>query len=209
MAQYLKTAPSRRQFFSRIVPACALTCFGCSDVFASALSGQGKSDSKEIHPFQEELSVTYQRLFEFRFQSNFIPIFKAIEKDVGKENLLEMVKKASSKNNKELGQRIAKRSPANDLRNFAEPLRNPRDIFKHANIYEIVEDSETAFEMEVTECLTAKVFRESDAADIGYAAVCHADFALPEGFNPKIKLIRTKTLMQGHDCCNHRYILQG
>jgi hypothetical protein len=23
-----------------------------------------------------------------------------------------------------------------------------------------------------------------------------------------IKLIRTKTLMQGHDCCNHRYVLE-
>jgi len=59
------------------------------------------------------------------------------------------------------------------------------------------------------ECLTAEVFREEDAAEIGYATVCHADFALPEGFNPKIKLIRDKTLMQGHDCCNHRYVWTG
>ena len=209
MTQNVKTAPSRRQFLSKIIPACAITCFGCSDVFAFAYSNQEKSDSNEIHPFQKELSITYQWLFEFRFRSNFIPVFKAIEEDIGKENLLVMIKKASSKNNKELGQRVAKRVPVNDLYNFAEPFRNPRDIFKHANIYEIVEDSETAFEMKVTECLTAKVFREADAADIGYAAVCHADFTLPEGFNPKIKLLRDKTLMQGHDCCNHRYILQG
>ncbi len=60
--------------------------------------------------------------------------------------------------------------------------------------------------MRVSECLTATVFREADAAHIGYAAVCHADFALPEGFNPKIRLVRTKTLMKGHDCCNHRYV---
>ena len=48
-----------------------------------------------------------------------------------------------------------------------------------------------------------------DAPSQGYATVCFADFALPEGFNPKIKLVRDKTLMQGHDCCNHRYEWSG
>lgn len=63
-----------------------------------------------------------------------------------------------------------------------------------------------AFEIKVTEYLTADIFRESDAADIGFACVCHADYALPIAFNPKAKMIRDKTLMEGHDCCNHRYI---
>ena len=58
----------------------------------------------------------------------------------------------------------------------------------------------------ITSCLTEIVFREADALDLGYACVCHADFGLPVGLNPKLKLIRTKTLMQGHDCCNHRYV---
>ena len=153
MKTYLNDVNSRRQFLSKIIPACAITCLGCSEAFALASSGQEDSDSIEKHSFQEELRVTYQRLFEFRFKSNFIPIFKAIEKDIGKENLVEMIQKASSKNNYDLGQRIAKRSPTLDLYRFAEPFRNPRDIFKHANIYEILEDSQAAFEIEVTECL--------------------------------------------------------
>jgi hypothetical protein len=209
MAKYLNAALNRRQFISTIVPTCAIACLGCSEAFVLGCSAQENSDSSETHPFQEELSVTYQRLFQFRFQSNFIPIFKAIEKDIGKEILLEMIQKASSRNNYDLGQRVAERNSVHDLYHFAAPFRNPGDIFKHANIYEIVEDSEHAFEMKVKKCLTAKVFRESDAADIGYAAVCHADFALPQGFNPKIELIRDKTLMQGHDSCNHRYVWQG
>ena len=76
-------------------------------------------------------------------------------------------------------------------------------------IREIIEDSDTAFEMKITECLTEVVFRKADALDLGYACVCHADFGLPEGMDIDIKLIRTKTLMQGHDCCNHRYVLGG
>jgi hypothetical protein len=77
---------------------------------------------------------------------------------------------------------------------------------KSSMSYDIVEDTEEAFEIKVTECLTEDIFRELDAADIGYACVCHADYALPVAFNPKIKMVRDKTLMEGHDCCNHRYI---
>jgi len=46
--------------------------------------------------------------------------------------------------------------------------------------------------------------RELNATDIGYAVICHGDYAYCQGFNPKIRLIRTKTLMQGDDCCEFR-----
>ena len=89
---------------------------------------------------------------------------------------------------------------------FAGPFRDVDSGVGRTIVREIVEDSKHAFEMKITECLTEVVFREMDAADLGYACVCHADFGLPVGINPKLKLIRTKTLMQGHDCCNHRYV---
>jgi hypothetical protein len=62
--------------------------------------------------------------------------------------------------------------------------------------------------MKVTECLWAKTFREADAADIGYRCICRADYVTAKAFNPKLELVRDKTLMQGHACCNHRYVMQ-
>ena len=38
------------------------------------------------------------------------------------------------------------------------------------------------------------------------AALCNMDYSWPTAFNPKFKMERDKTLMQGHDCCNHRYV---
>ncbi len=35
----------------------------------------------------------------------------------------------------------------------------------------------------------------------------NSDFATVTAFNPKLKMIRTKTLMQGADSCDHRYIV--
>ena len=40
------------------------------------------------------------------------------------------------------------------------------------------------------------------------AIICCSDYAYCRGFNPKIKLTRTKTLMQGDDCCDFRWELE-
>jgi hypothetical protein len=71
--------------------------------------------------------------------------------------------------------------------------------------FEIVEDTDQAFETKIAECW-ATTSREADAGDIGYAVICHQDFAAARGLNPKLKMVRSKTLMQGHDCCNHHYV---
>jgi hypothetical protein len=74
---------------------------------------------------------------------------------------------------------------------------------------EIIEDTDTVFEVKVTECLVGDTFLRAEAGEIGNAAVCIGDYTFAEGFNPKIKMIRDKTLTLGHDHCNHRYIWTG
>jgi hypothetical protein len=198
---------NRREFMISMVPACALVCVGCHSLLAPALAADQEATKQAADQFEEEYTLTYKKLFEYRYKANFIPVFAAIAAAIGREKMLELLRNASAKNNRDLGERLAKARPANDFHTFAEPFRNPRGVFKQANIYDIVEDTDTIFAIRVRDCLTARVFRESDAADIGYAAVCHADYALPQAFNPKISLVRDKTLMQGDDCCNHRYVL--
>jgi hypothetical protein len=78
----------------------------------------------------------------------------------------------------------------------------------HALTMAIVDESDTAVEVRVTECLWAKTFRAADAADIGYACICHPDFAIARAFNPGMRMIRDKTLMQGHTHCNHRWVME-
>lgn len=66
-----------------------------------------------------------------------------------------------------------------------------------------------SFGTKITECLFAKTFRSSGAADIGNAYESYYDFPAAQAYNPKLKLIRTKTLMVGDDCCNPRYVWEG
>lgn len=58
-----------------------------------------------------------------------------------------------------------------------------------------------------TKCIWAEIFRELGAEDIGFW-ICEADEPAVKAFNPDIKFKRTKTLMQGDDCCNHEFYIE-
>ena len=76
-------------------------------------------------------------------------------------------------------------------------------------MYDVVENSSEAFEVRVSECLWATTFRAADAAELGYSWVCHPDFAMARAFNPKMRLRRDSTLMQGSPYCNHRWEIEA
>jgi len=203
--------PDRRQFITKMLPACSAMCLGAGKLFTLSPTNSKFAIQQEKHPFQQEMrrKLTYRQLFDQRLKGKFIPILLALSDVIGKEKFLEILKEASFEDNKKLGQRVAERAPEKSLNYMVMPFRKPGDRLRHSTLYEIIEDTEKAFEIKVTECLEAVIFKEMNAADLGYAGVCHADFGVPAGFNPKIELIRDKTLMQGHDCCNHRYVWKG
>ena len=202
------TIHGRRDFLAKIVPAASALYLGCGHALMSFASGAKSQSPQSTHKFLTEMErkVTYKQWIEQR-HIKYIEILKHLEKDIGKEKLHEMLKNASYEENVKLGKRLSSRIPT--LQVFAGPFRSETSGVGRTIVREIVEDSETAFEMQITECLAEIVFREADALDLGYACICHADFGLPVGLNPKLKLVRTKTLMEGHDCCNHRYVWEA
>jgi hypothetical protein len=73
--------------------------------------------------------------------------------------------------------------------------------------WQVVERTPTSLKFKVTRCPLAERMRQLDAAELGFAYHCAYDIGFCQGLNPAIKFTRTKTLMQGHDCCDHAYEL--
>ena len=67
--------------------------------------------------------------------------------------------------------------PAPHILQFRNP--DPNGVFANSNSWEIVEDTEEAFEIRITGCLDAEVFLERDAGALGFATVCHAKGSYP------------------------------
>jgi hypothetical protein len=155
------------------------------------------------HKFLQDSNMTFQEVFDFAFES-LIPVLQGLAQELGKDHFLEALKKVASESALKAGQATARQLPCNDFAAFTASMREPSHFGKHILTLEIVEDTPQA--VQVTECLWAKTFQEMGAAEIGYALICHRDYGDCQGFNPKITLTRSKTLMQGDDCCNHRFV---
>ncbi len=73
--------------------------------------------------------------------------------------------------------------------------------------WQLVDRTPISMKFKVTRCPLAERMRQLDAAELGFAYYCAYDIGFCQGLNPAIKFTRTKTLMQGHDCCDHAYEL--
>jgi hypothetical protein len=146
-------------------------------------------------------------MFRFAYQKDLIPLLNQLAEQIGREKFVAMLKEGSDE---VVRKKTAGRPPTvPDLLALAANLNRIPPLMQHALDFEVVEKSPEAFEYRVKTCLWAKVFRDSKAADIGYAMVCYPDYAVARGLNPKLKLIRTRTLMQGDDGCSLRYIMEA
>jgi hypothetical protein len=71
--------------------------------------------------------------------------------------------------------------------------------------YEILEETPHSCKVRVTRCRYAEIYRAAGEPEIGKAMTCDLDPAIAEAFDPRIVFNRTKTLMEGHEYCDHSY----
>ena len=68
-----------------------------------------------------------------------------------------------------------------------------------------LEQTESGFQMNCTKCPIYDNAKLHGITEQMFYMVCANDPFMAEGFNPNIGFKRTKTLMQGDDCCDHFY----
>lgn len=203
-----KLISGRRVFLKAVLPAGAFLCLGrCCLLGAAQVESKAETPGQK-HKFLEDSGMSFSDVFNMAYAAP-LPIWRGLEREIGSEKLVSLLKGVID----ELGTREsaeqAKKLGKNDLAAFTQDFRRPNPFWQHVLTYQVVADTPKAFEIKVTECLWAKTLREAKAGDLGYILSCYGDFAFVQGFNPKMKLIRTKTLMQGDEFCNHRYILEA
>ncbi|MFN0152282.1 MAG: L-2-amino-thiazoline-4-carboxylic acid hydrolase [bacterium] len=65
--------------------------------------------------------------------------------------------------------------------------------------------SQQSLDFNVTRCRYAELYKELGLPELGYLFHCNRDFAMIEGFNRKIALTRTQTIMEGAAHCDFRF----
>jgi hypothetical protein len=206
MTEQLVNIVDRRRFLTQVMPACSLACLWAGALGADDKSSPdaGKDDDRHKFDIETEMKMSPSQRVAFQ-NGNFIDFIKTLQTELDEEELIRLLEMYSEGVGRRVGESQAKRSPDTSFQTYVSTFRPPR----YANLltHEIVEDSAKAFEIRVTECVWAKVFRDAGLGGrVGQAAICNMDYYWPTAFNKNFKMERDKTLMQGDDYCNHRYM---
>ncbi len=65
--------------------------------------------------------------------------------------------------------------------------------------------TDTELQFAVKRCRYAELYQDLGLADLGAVVHCSRDAAMLEAMDPALELTRTRTLMQGGDCCDFRF----
>jgi hypothetical protein len=74
---------------------------------------------------------------------------------------------------------------------------------------EVLKATDTEFHYNVRRCRYAETYREMGLGPVGHLLSCNRDAAFCVGYDSRIKLERTQTLMQGASHCDFRYRLEA
>ena len=134
------------------------------------------------------------------------PLIKGFIKALGREEALRVVEQVMEDLGRQAGRDLAEQMGGNSIRCLARG--HGRYAAGDAYRMKILELTDKSYHVDITWCAYAEMYRSLGLADLGLLLSCGRDFAFTEGFNPKIKLTRDKTLLQGDEVCSYRFDLQ-
>jgi hypothetical protein len=70
---------------------------------------------------------------------------------------------------------------------------------------DVIEQSDTKYRFNVTRCKYSEMYREMGLGEIGHLLSCQRDGTFCEGYDTRLKLKRTQTIMQGASHCDFDY----
>ena len=134
------------------------------------------------------------------------PMIRAFEEEIGKERAHAIASRVIVKIAEEQGRELSKRMGGDDLVAFSRS----KDPWVRGGALEsdTFEDNDSMVSFNVTRCRYAEMYRELGMADLGGIFSCGRDGSLSTGFNPRIKLARTQTIMEGATHCDFRYTIE-
>jgi hypothetical protein len=162
-------------------------------------------NKKTPHKFQEKMELTYEQHFRDKYEE-MVHLARELERVLGREKAFGIIGKAYERHWVESTRKeMAEREPIKNFEDFKAFMKEDSPFWSHVLTYTFPEETPQKICMHVTECLWAKTFKEMNALDLGYIMFCQVDFAMAQAYHPKIKVKRTKTLMQGDSHCDFAY----
>ena len=150
----------------------------------------------------DTLPILTQRRIEAAFAKG---VYDEMKAELGEATAKRILSSAVIKLAKQTAAEIARQTPdgAPNLESFRAIL--PRWTAEDALRIEVLKSTDSEFHFNVTRCRYAEMYRAMGLGELGAVLSCNRDGAFCEGYDPRLKLQRTQTLMGGATHCDFRY----
>lgn len=136
-----------------------------------------------------------------------VPLIKGYAEALGIDKSISVATAVIQQLARDAGRQIAEDRGADTLTEFADVVRTLWSRGGKTLEIEFMETSDTVLTFNVKRCLYAEQYEKLGIGGYGYCLSCSRDAAFAEGFNPKIKMTRTQTVMEGAPHCDFRFCI--
>ena len=133
------------------------------------------------------------------------PVIVELSKIVGKKEALAVLTDINRREAFERGRNMAKDENGNAIEILAKDVAT----WGEDGVWEmnVLEKTPTTYFFNVTRCPYHEKYRELGLEGFGVELSCCRDEPFAKGLNPRLKLVRTRTIMEGGEFCDFRYHL--
>ena len=159
---------------------------------------------EKVQPPDDDLNAQIGVLTRREVEARILaPVIDALSHKFEQDKVLDIVRETIIQIATDQGAQLAEHMGGNSLQHFADSLQYwTKD---NALEIEVIEQTEEAFLFNVTRCRYADLYKKLCVSGHGTIFSCARDFALIKGFNKKVTLRRTQTIMEGAAYCDFRY----
>ena len=148
------------------------------------------------------MPILTQRRIEAAFAKG---VYDEMKAELGEETAQRILSNAVIKLAKQAAAEMAKQAPDGKANLDSFRAIQPRWTAEDALRIDVVKSTASEFHFNVTRCRYAEMYRAMGLAELGAILSCNRDGSFCEGYDPKLKLTRTQTLMGGAAHCDFRY----
>ncbi|MBL8590382.1 MAG: L-2-amino-thiazoline-4-carboxylic acid hydrolase [Methylobacteriaceae bacterium] len=152
-------------------------------------------------PARVELPMIERRRIEANIIKHIYDTLKASHGvEVAQKTIGDAVRAAAVAQARQMAADVGGRT---NMRTFVE--RQSAWTAEDALRFDVLRQTDEVYDFNVTRCRYAEMYRQMGLGEIGHLLSCQRDGSFCEGYDPRLKLTRTQTIMQGASHCDFRY----
>jgi len=153
-----------------------------------------------------DLPILTQRRIEAAFAAG---VFAEMKAELGEAAAKRILANAVIRMARATAAEMAKEAPGGQANLDSFRAIQSRWTAEDALRIDVLESTPERFDFNVTRCRYAEMYREMGLAELGALLSCNRDGSFCEGYDPKLKLTRTQTIMSGAEHCDFRYVREA